>query len=289
MDLYGVLSTSQIVRASSSYNNKNKNKKRRNNTAVAQTTPPDSLGYFRLVLEEITFRQERIIEALDQELGKKGEKDEAHDLARKIDRIANRRAEVCIALEKVTEMKNTLKKERETSLPSVRRSIVDLGFESVLNDSSLWLLSNSKRSREFGRPRGFDGPVYHTPLGVPVLVGTQGSHNDELFRSISQGTDLWFQAEEGYRGSRVLLRTSLVRGLKGSKACTQMAADLAAYYSDFRWDDDVPIMYTDSRHVAKRGTKAGQMKKRKSLGCMVGHPGAVVKDIEGNKKNAVVH
>jgi hypothetical protein len=56
-----------------------------------------------------------------------------------------------------------------------------------------------------------------------------------------------------------------------------MAADLAARYSI--WGDDydsVPVMYTDSRKVAKRGSKVGNMKQNKSLGRMFGNPSAVV-------------
>jgi hypothetical protein len=52
-----------------------------------------------------------------------------------------------------------------------------------------------------------------------------------------------------------------------------MAADLAASYST--WGDEfdtVPVMYTDSRKVAKRGSKVGNMKQNKSLGTMYGRP-----------------
>ena len=64
-----------------------------------------------------------------------------------------------------------------------------------------------------------------------------------------------------------------------------MAADLAAYYSVWGRDhynnkkidcfDTVPVMYTDSKHVAKRGTKVGRMRKRKSLGRLMGRPSSV--------------
>ncbi|KAH8071446.1 hypothetical protein JL721_4425 [Aureococcus anophagefferens] len=63
-------------------------------------------------------------------------------------------------------------------------------------------------------------------------------------------------AVEG-RGSRVLLRASMDRSLsKAPRECVEFAADLAAYFSpDYvHWADDaVEVMYTDSRHVAKRG------------------------------------
>jgi hypothetical protein len=93
---------------------------------------------------------------------------------------------------------------------------------------------------------------------------------------------LWFQVED-YSGSRVLLRTSVMRGLRGSKECMQIAADLAARFSDHYYDnhetnDDgvvsikIPVMYCDSKKVAKRGSKVGQMRQGKSMGRLFGDP-----------------
>ena len=90
--------------------------------------------------------------------------------------------------------------------------------------------AESSSKGEFGRPRGFDGPVFYSPLGVPILVGKPRAESDGILRKVSQGSDLWFQVED-YEGSRVLLRSSLKRGVKDSKKCLQMAADLAALYS----------------------------------------------------------
>jgi len=275
--LYGVLSPSQIVRAS---------KSKRKPTST--TNSKDSLDYFRLVLKEITFRQERILDALERELQKKDtlgeDSDETLELektvAKRFKKIAQRQAEILHTLTQVQKIEKILK--RSTTLLSVREAIVKLGFESILSEPVDDWMSQQAIQKEFGRPKGFDGLIFYTSLGVPILVGTQGSHSDETLRQVSQGMDLWFQVE-GYCGSRVLLRTSLKRSLKGSKRCNQMAADLAAYYSDFRWETEVPIMYTDSRHVAKRGTKAGQMKKRKSFGCIVGHP-AMVSNVADGKE-----
>ena len=146
------------------------------------------------------------------------------------------------------------------------------------------IAERSSTTGEFGRPKEFAGLVFHSPLGVPILVGKSKAESDGILRRVSQGSDLWFQVED-YEGSRVLLRSSLVRGTKNSKMCIQMAADLAAYYSVWGRDhyhskndycfDTVPVMYTDSKHVAKRGTKVGRMRKRKSLGRLMGRPSSV--------------
>mmetsp|Transcript_2137 Transcript_2137/g.5655 ORF Transcript_2137/g.5655 Transcript_2137/m.5655 type:complete len:454 (+) Transcript_2137:123-1484(+) len=150
-----------------------------------------------------------------------------------------------------------------------------------------WKIESKSSESEFGRPRGFAGLVFYSPLGVPILVGKQRAESDGVLRRAAQGSDLWFQVED-YEGSRVLLRSSLIRGTKNSKKCVQMAADLAARYS--MWGNassavgshrhrhnlnKVAVMYTDSKHVAKRGTKVGRMRKRKSLGRVMGRPSSV--------------
>merc|ERR1712028_169071 len=142
---------------------------------------------------------------------------------------------------------------------------------------------NSSNDNDYGRPRGFEGLVFQSPLGVPCLVGKRNCHKDETLRRVAQGADLWFQSKD-YHGSRVLLRSSLVRGTKNSKRCLQFAADLAATYSalhsqhqhhEHQREGEILIMYTDSKNVAKRGGKVGTMKKKKSFGTIVGYPANV--------------
>jgi len=127
---------------------------------------------------------------------------------------------------------------------------------------------------QFGRPSGFDGLVIASPRGIPILVARR-SFSDELLRRVGRGADLWFQCVEG-RGSRVLLRTSCVPSLsKSPRECMEFAADLAAYFGGARGDDAVEVMYTDSRRVAKRGSRVGQLKPKKRLGTVWARPGRV--------------
>ena len=100
--------------------------------------------------------------------------------------------------------------------------------------------------------------------------------SDSLLRRVGRGNDLWFQERDG-RGSRVLLRTSMCRSFARSpRECMEAAADLAAYFSDLRRAaEDVEVMYTDSRHVAKRGARVGQMKGNKRLGTIHARPSRV--------------
>lgn len=173
-----------------------------------------------------------------------------------------------------TTKSNSSKKDE---LDIIKQKISDLGFEFIFNQPmEVWKSrrnSTKKRKGDFGRPQGFDGIIYYSNLGVPILVGKMGASRDDTLRRIAQGTDLWFQVED-YNGSRVLLRQSLIRGTKNSKKCRQAAADIAAKYSiqGECGEKSISVMYTDSRKVAKRGSKVGSMKKNKKLGRIFGHP-----------------
>lgn len=241
------------------------------------------------VLDEALFRQTSAMEALDREIhSSKEHKEEAAVVEVSTDestsevlfknttsRIEARKKELLGLNDKFLGLRSNLEEEKSLSqkqLERIKRHIVDSGYGSIFRQPRSSWKSKQARIRQFGRPQGFDGEVFYSPLGVPILVGRMNAHKDEVMRNAAQGSDLWFQVED-YNGSRVLLRTSLMRGTKGSKQCRQMAADLAAKYSIWGEDyDSVPVMYTDSRKVAKRGSKIGKMKQKKSLGRIMGVP-----------------
>ena len=164
---------------------------------------------------------------------------------------------------------------RGADLTLLRSEMEALGLQERLKTFDL----NKAALNQRGRPDGFAGLVLESPKGVPILVGPR-TFADPLLRRVGRGTDLWFQVAEG-KGSRVLLRTSMARHLaKSPRECMEMAADLAAHFSDSwprGWDAEatVEVMYTDSRHVAKRGTRVGQMKDSKKLGTMWAKPSRV--------------
>ena len=263
------------------------------NKDESRSTPIISLEFLEGATREALFRQRRILEALREQTdmqGRQGQQEQAS-----IESVNKRREEIQQSMAKIQSIQIEMKELKQSpasgadliALQTIKDKLIELGFQSVLSQGpDSWrhvqdLCRNSKA--EFGRPADFTGLVYKSPHGVPILVGRKGEHNDEILRRISQGSDLWFQCED-YSGSRVLLRTSLARGLKNSKSCRQAAADLAAYYSDYRRKfESVPIMYTDSKRVAKRGSKKGQMRKRKSLGTMYGYPGNVYDMCQGQE------
>jgi len=310
--LYGVLSRSTIL-SSKERHNKQRPKKanvKNNNTNIPMTT-----DFLLRAIEEALYQQNKILQALSKNEKRTTQvnddsiissSDVATTTSTANSRTVIRRNEITTMKHKLLSLKQDAlalqnqdmkKKKKATTITKekVISSLQKLGFQSILQTHpNTWKSFRQQyQKKEFGRPKGFTGRLFTSPAGVPILIGKEGtssSHADETLRRISQGSDLWFQVYD-YNGSRVLLRTSLKRGMKGSKGCMQMAANLAAYFSysgGGEYDDDdgegVRVMYTDSKHVAKRGSKVGQMRRNKSLGFMMGYP-LDVEDVVCDKKH----
>ncbi|MBD2230154.1 Rqc2 family fibronectin-binding protein [Phormidium tenue] len=96
-----------------------------------------------------------------------------------------------------------------------------------------------------------------TPDGLPVLVGRNNRQNDLLISTVATDYDLWFHTQE-IPGSHVLLR--LGAGDVPSDRDLAYVADLAAYFSRARQADQVPVIYTQPRHVYKpKGARPGMV------------------------------
>ena len=285
--LHGVLSSSDIMKAAAS---RGKAVKKENYVA-----PHLNKSWLSDAIDEAIHRQNLALESLDlaieanehmqssssivTENSNGNDRTPAHQdhsaTTPLTNRMDSRRFELNQMINRLKDVQLELNqsKSNRSELEIIRTKINELGFgESILKQPMQRWKTKRQKEKEFGRPLGFDGHVFYSPLGVPILVGRMNAHKDDVMRNAAQGSDLWFQVED-YNGSRVLLRSSLMRGTKGSKMCHQMAANIAARYSV--WGDDydsVPVMYTDSRKVAKRGSKVGNMKQKKSLGRMFGRP-----------------
>jgi predicted ribosome quality control (RQC) complex YloA/Tae2 family protein len=98
---------------------------------------------------------------------------------------------------------------------------------------------------------------YHSPSGFELWVGRNNRQNDQLTFRTAGDYDLWFHTQE-IPGSHVLLRLS--PGASLEEPDLQFAADLAAYFSRARHSDQVPVVYTEPRHVYKpKGAKPGMV------------------------------
>jgi predicted ribosome quality control (RQC) complex YloA/Tae2 family protein len=96
---------------------------------------------------------------------------------------------------------------------------------------------------------------YRSPSGFEVLIGRNNIQNDQLTFRVAGDYDLWFHAQE-IPGSHVLLR--LEPGTVAEETDLQFTANLAAYFSRARQSDQVPVVYTQPKHVYKpKGTKPG--------------------------------
>jgi predicted ribosome quality control (RQC) complex YloA/Tae2 family protein len=96
---------------------------------------------------------------------------------------------------------------------------------------------------------------FKTPSGFELWIGRNNRQNDQLtFRQATE-YDLWLHTQE-IPGSHVLLR--LQPGTVAEDKDLQFAANLAAYYSRARQSEQVPVVYTEPKHIYKpRGAKPG--------------------------------
>ncbi|MBE9076986.1 NFACT family protein [Romeria aff. gracilis LEGE 07310] len=116
-------------------------------------------------------------------------------------------------------------------------------------------------SRDAGRAAKADSASqfhrYRTPDGVELLVGRNNRQNEELTFKQATDYDLWLHTQE-IPGSHVLLR--LDPGAVASDQTLQFAADFAAYYSRAHQADQVPVVYTEPKHVYKpKGAHPGMV------------------------------
>jgi len=95
------------------------------------------------------------------------------------------------------------------------------------------------------------------PSGCEIWIGRNNRQNDILSFRTAVEYDLWFHTQE-IPGSHVLLR--LPPGGVASEQDLQFTADLAAYYSQARESEQVPVIYTEPKHVYKpKGAKPGMV------------------------------
>ncbi len=122
--------------------------------------------------------------------------------------------------------------------------------------------------------KGQDGSTvdfhrYTTPSGFELLIGRNNRQNDYLSFRLAGDYDLWFHTQE-IPGSHVLMR--LPPGMVPEESDLQRAADLAAYHSQGRHSDQVPVIYTEPKYVYKpKGAKPGMVIYKQER-VLWGHP-----------------
>lgn len=90
--------------------------------------------------------------------------------------------------------------------------------------------------------------------GYTILAGRNNKQNDRLTMKIAKDNDIWLHTRE-IPGSHVIIRTG---GSRVPERTIQEAAILAAYFSQARDSENVPVDYTRRKNVKKpRGAKPG--------------------------------
>ena len=135
--------------------------------------------------------------------------------------------------------------ETATDLEQIRRELSHWGYGRRLASG---LKKPSTRETK-AKPRS-----YRTPGGSVIWVGMNHLQNETVTFDIADKDDLWFHVKR-YHGSHVLLK----RGdADFDPADVEIAAGLAAYYSEARSSPKAEVDYTRARYVKKpAGAKPG--------------------------------
>jgi predicted ribosome quality control (RQC) complex YloA/Tae2 family protein len=116
----------------------------------------------------------------------------------------------------------------------VRDSLVEAGYV------------RSKRAKgskvTAGKPLSVDSPD-----GLTILVGRNSRQNDQVTFRQGKSDDWWFHAR-GVPGAHVLVRSA---GQPPPLTTVRRAAELAAYYSPLRSENNVLVDYTQRRYVRR--------------------------------------
>ncbi|MEM9925467.1 MAG: NFACT RNA binding domain-containing protein [Cyanobacteria bacterium P01_D01_bin.50] len=144
----------------------------------------------------------------------------------------------------ISQIDNYQTSEDLQALEEIREELI---AQKYLEDSEYRRRSSNDATTNFYR--------LQTPSGFDVLIGRNNRQNDQLTFRVAGDYDLWFHAQE-IPGSHVLLR--LKPGAIPEENDLQFTANLAAYYSRARQSEQVPVIYTEPKHVYKpKGAKPG--------------------------------
>lgn len=127
-----------------------------------------------------------------------------------------------------------------TELAEIQQELIDEGY-----------IKKRKQKRD-KRPKPAKPLAFTTTSGIPILVGRNNRQNDELTMRQAKKDHYWFHAKD-IPGSHVILMTD-----QPNETDIIEAATLAAKYSKYRHSANVPVDYTQVRHVKKpNGAKPG--------------------------------
>ncbi|MGI6735737.1 MAG: Rqc2 family fibronectin-binding protein [Anaerovoracaceae bacterium] len=128
------------------------------------------------------------------------------------------------------------------TIDAIREELTEAGFVRF------------RRRRKPPRRRKAAPYTYRTEDGFRILAGRNNRENDQLTFRTAGRHDLWFHTKD-IPGSHVILFTE---GRDVSEQAIRTAAETAAWHSKARASENVPVDYTEVRHVKKpNGARAG--------------------------------
>lgn len=134
--------------------------------------------------------------------------------------------------------------ETERDLVEIRTELKEQGY-----------IRMSRGRKE--KPAAVSAPLsFTTADGFTVLVGRNNRQNDRLTMKLANNNDIWFHTKN-IPGSHTVLVTD---GREPTAAAMEEAAKLAARHSKAKDSAQVPVDYTQVRHVSKpQGARPGMV------------------------------
>ena len=133
--------------------------------------------------------------------------------------------------------------ENENDLEQLRAELAEQGYLRLL--------------RRKGKPPKSLPPMEYTASdGTRILVGRNNRQNDQLSLKTARRDDLWLHVQK-FHGTHVIIACA---GVQPPDGTITEAAELAAYYSEARESQNVPVDVTPVRCLRKpNGAKPGMV------------------------------
>lgn len=129
--------------------------------------------------------------------------------------------------------------------------INDIRYE--LKEQGYLKMRNPKKSKAQLKSKPLH---FYSSDGFDIYVGKNNRQNDDLTLRFASPTDLWFHTKD-IPGSHVIIKT---QNKEVPHTTIIEAANLAAFYSKAKTSSNVPVDYTQKKHVKKpNGAKPGMV------------------------------
>lgn len=123
-----------------------------------------------------------------------------------------------------------------TNLQEIKEELAEQGY-----------LEKENKKKRKKLPRAPEILTFTSSDGFTILIGRNNKQNDYLIRHLARDNDLWLHVKN-IPGAHVIIR---VENRQPTPTALQEAASLAAYHSQARYAQNVPVDYTLRKNVHK--------------------------------------